>query len=76
HLGAVDEPLTPAWSFGPEFQLVDSYFAPYVMESANLLSAVTPFELKDGFRKGYEEIKKAWEATMKKKIKKLPADKV
>ncbi len=54
--------------------VVDSYLAPYVMESANVLSAVTPFELKDGFRKGYEEIRKAWEATMKKKTKKLPAD--
>ena len=56
--------------------VVDSYFAPYVMESANVLSAVAPFELKDGFRKGYEEIKKAWDATIKKKTKKLPADKV
>lgn len=56
--------------------VVDSYFAPYVMESAHLLSAITPFELKDGFRKGYEEIKKAWDATIKKKTKKLPADKV
>lgn len=56
--------------------VVDSYFAPYVMESAHVLSAVAPFELKDGFRKGYEEIKKAWDATIKKKTKKLPADKV
>jgi membrane protein required for colicin V production len=55
--------------------VVDSYFSPYVMESANLLSRVAPFELKDGFRRGYEEIKKAWGATMKKKPKKLPADK-
>ena len=56
--------------------VVDSYLAPYVLESASLLSAVTPFELKDGFRKGYEEIRKAWDATIKKKTKKLPADKV
>jgi membrane protein required for colicin V production len=56
--------------------VVESYFAPYVMESAHVLSAVTPFELKDGFRKGYEEIKKAWETTIRKKTKKLPADKV
>ncbi len=56
--------------------VVDSYFAPYVMESANLLSAVTPFELKDGFRKGYEEIKKAWGDTIKRKAKKLPVDRV
>jgi membrane protein required for colicin V production len=56
--------------------VVDSYFAPYVMESANLLSAIAPFELKDGFRKGYEGIKKAWDHTMKSKPKKLPGDKV
>ena len=56
--------------------VVDSYFAPYVMESAHLLSSATPFELRDGFRKGYEEIKKAWDATIKKKTKKLPAEKV
>ena len=56
--------------------VVDSYLAPYVMESADMLSAVTPFELKDGFRKRYEEIKKAWEDTIKKKpLKYLPADK-
>jgi membrane protein required for colicin V production len=56
--------------------VVDSYFAPYVMESANLLSAIAPFELKDGFRRSYEDIKKAWGDTMKRKPKKLPADKV
>jgi uncharacterized membrane protein required for colicin V production len=55
--------------------VVDSYLAPYVMDSADLISRITPFELKNGFRKSYEEIKKAWANTMKKKPKHLPVDK-
>jgi membrane protein required for colicin V production len=56
--------------------VVDSYLAPYVMDSADLISRITPFELKNGFRKSYEEIKKAWADTMKKKpLKHLPVDK-
>ncbi len=56
--------------------VVHSYSAPYVLESAQILSNVAPFELKDGFRRGYEEIKKAWKDTMKKKPRHLPEDKV
>jgi membrane protein required for colicin V production len=53
--------------------VVDSYLAPYVMESANMLSMIAPFEFKDGFHKGYNEIKRAWGDTLKRK---LPADKI
>ena len=56
--------------------VVDSYTAPYVMESANLLSAIAPFELKDGFRRSYEEVRKVWGEAIRPKTKKLPGDKV
>ena len=55
--------------------VVDSWLAPYVMDSAHLISRITPFELKDGFRKSYEEIRKVWAKGLKKKPKPLPADK-
>ena len=55
--------------------VTDSYMAPFVMESANLLSAITPFEMKDGFRRSYGDIKHAWGQTLKQQPKALPGEK-
>ena len=57
--------------------VVGSSIAPYVMESASVLSKATPYELKTGFRKSYEEIRKIWADAVKskkKKPEKLPED--
>jgi membrane protein required for colicin V production len=58
--------------------VVGSCISPYVMESASILSMAAPYELKAGFQKSYEEIKKIWAETVKsrkKKHEKLPEDK-
>ena len=55
-----------------------SGISPYVLESANILSLATPHELKTGFQKSYEEMKKIWAdgvKSKKKKTEKLPEDK-
>ncbi len=68
-----------AFAPGPTHSaVIGSGISPYVMESANVLSMATPHELKDGFRKSYEEIKKIWADAVKskkKKPEKLPEDK-
>lgn len=47
--------------------VANSWTAPYVVETSRLVSKVTPHEIKDGFREGYENVKKAWKQALKKK---------
>ena len=52
-----------------------STIAPYVIDTSHFISAITPFEIKDGFRASYEQVKKLWAETLKSKHKrKLPED--
>jgi membrane protein required for colicin V production len=41
--------------------IAESFFAPYVLEAARTLAALAPPELKDGFKRGYDEVKRIWE---------------
>jgi membrane protein required for colicin V production len=64
-----------AFSFNSKPQsVIDSAVAPYVLESAKFLSKMTPKELKEGFRRSYENIRKSWNDGLKKKrpIEKTP----
>jgi membrane protein required for colicin V production len=60
----------------PPQAVVDSRLAPYVVDAAHLFSAIAPRELKDGFRKHYEQVKKIWEEVGKKGGRKLPSTEV
>ncbi|MBI1897760.1 MAG: CvpA family protein [Acidobacteria bacterium] len=53
--------------------VVESRSAPYLIEAARLAAALTPYELKDGFRRRYEDIQKLWKDATKRNKKKLPA---
>jgi len=51
--------------------VAQSRVAPYVIGAARVLSAVAPHELKDGFRKSYDQVKTIWGKTPKD-IRELP----
>jgi membrane protein required for colicin V production len=45
--------------------VANSRLAPYVIGAARLFVAAAPREMKDGFRKSYEQVKSGWEDTLK-----------
>jgi membrane protein required for colicin V production len=61
---------------GPPRAVVQSRFAPYVIDTAHLVASVAPRELKDSFRKHYDQVKSVWENALKKGIHKLPDSEV
>jgi membrane protein required for colicin V production len=62
--------FTPGKS--PPNAVVHSRVAPYVIDAARVVAAVAPHELKDGFRKSYEQVKTIWGNALKKGIRALP----
>jgi membrane protein required for colicin V production len=52
--------------------VVHSKVAPYVIDAARVFAAAAPHELKDGFRKSYEQVKTIWGNALKKGIRELP----
>jgi membrane protein required for colicin V production len=52
----------------PPSSVVHSRFAPYVVDASRLVTSLAPAELKEGFRKSYEQVKRAWEEALKKGI--------
>jgi membrane protein required for colicin V production len=62
--------FTPGKS--PPNAVVHSKVAPYVIDAARVCAAVAPHELKDGFRKSYEQVKTIWGNALKKGIRALP----
>jgi hypothetical protein len=39
---------------------VQSHVSPYVVDAARVVSSLAPYELKEGFRKTYAQVKAAW----------------
>lgn len=62
--------FTPGKS--PPNVVVHSRVAPYVIDAARVVSAVAPHELKDGFRKSYQQVKTIWGEALKKGIREAP----
>ena len=44
----------------PPPAVVESKLAPYVVDAARVCAAMAPYELRQGFRQSYEEVKSAW----------------
>jgi membrane protein required for colicin V production len=61
--------FTPA---RPPVAITGSVIAPYVLESAKYLSAMTPHEIKNGFRNAYDSVQKTWSELHASKKKKMP----
>ena len=45
----------------PPDAIVNSRVAPYVVNAAKVIAALAPYELKEGFRKTYAQVKSAWQ---------------
>ncbi|MCU1237960.1 MAG: Colicin production protein, partial [Candidatus Solibacter sp.] len=56
----------------PPEAIVDSRLAPYVVDASRLVAAMAPHDLKEGFRKTYEQVKSAWNDTLEKGMRHLP----
>jgi len=56
---------------GPPRAVVNSKFAPYVIDTAHLFASMAPRELKDGFRKRYDQVKSIWDSALKKSAQNL-----
>ena len=55
----------------PPTTVVGSYYAPYLIEAANVCVAMAPRELKDGFYESYGKVKDLWADALNKR-KRLP----
>lgn len=56
----------------PPAAIVDSRLAPYVVDASRMFAAMAPHELKEGFRKTYEQVKSAWGDALEKGVRHLP----
>jgi len=57
----------------PPGAIVQSRIAPYVVDAARVFASVAPYDLKEGFRKTYAQVKSAWNDALQKGIRKMPA---
>ena len=51
---------------------MNSRIAPYVVEASRMFAGVAPHELKEGFRRTYEQVKSAWGDALEKGMRHLP----
>src|SRR5579872_6225553 len=56
----------------PPESVVESRTAPYVVDAARIVAAAAPYDLKEGFRKTYAEVKTIWGRTIDKGIHTVP----
>jgi membrane protein required for colicin V production len=59
----------------PPDSVANSRLAPLVVGAARVFVAAAPREMKDGFRRSYEQVESYWEHTLKKGIHSLPKEK-
>jgi membrane protein required for colicin V production len=57
-LAFTPQPL-PSW-------MVDSKLLPYAVDASNVLAAMAPNSVKEGFHRGVDEIRKTWDEQLKK----------
>jgi membrane protein required for colicin V production len=56
----------------PPRAIVESRLAPYVVDAARLFASLAPYDLKEGFRKTYAQVKAAWHDAVEKGIHRVP----
>jgi uncharacterized membrane protein required for colicin V production len=52
----------------PPRAIVESRLAPYISHAAQVVAAMAPHDLKEGFRKTYGQVKAAWNHALEKGI--------
>ena len=56
----------------PPAAIVDSRIAPYVVDASRLVAGLAPHELREGFRRTYDQVKSAWTDALKKGMRRMP----
>jgi len=68
--------LVAIMSFAPDRKVpravVESRLAPYVMDAARACASMAPYELREGFRNSYEEVRTIWRGSLRKGSRLLP----
>jgi membrane protein required for colicin V production len=59
----------------PPESVVRSRMAPYVVDAAHVIASVAPHEIREGFRKSYEQVKAAWAKALHGELPAAPATK-
>jgi membrane protein required for colicin V production len=59
----------------PPESVANSRLAPLVVGAARVFVAAAPREMKDGFRKSYDQVKSYWEESLRKGIHAVPGEK-
>ncbi|MGH9657185.1 MAG: hypothetical protein ACRD96_01510, partial [Bryobacteraceae bacterium] len=54
----------------PPRDVVESRFAPYLLDAAHVLVAIAPRELKDGFAQRYQRVKTIWKDALERRASK------
>ena len=49
----------------PPRAIVESRLAPYVVDAARVFASMAPYDLKQGFRKTYDQVRAAWNRALK-----------
>jgi membrane protein required for colicin V production len=62
-----------AFAPGSRKAVAHSRLAPYVVDAAGVCAAIAPYELKEGFRKSYDEVHTVWKDALKKGFRALPS---
>ena len=62
--------------FDPPKAVVRSRLAPYVIEAAHVLTSVAPHEMKDEFRKRYEQVKGIWNKALERGSRQMPGTEI
>jgi len=61
----------------PTDSVANSRFAPYITGASEVLSELTPYELKAAFGKSYDRVKEIWQATLRNdQLRRLPAERI
>ena len=56
----------------PPDSVVQSRFAPYVVDAARVIAALAPHDMREGVRRTYERVKTAWEKGVQNRIRTGP----
>jgi len=59
----------------PPQSVVNSRLAPYVVDASHVIVGMAPYELKEGFRKSYAQVKEAWGKALQKGMQKAAPEK-
>ncbi len=57
----------------PPAAVAESRIAPYLMDVADAISRLAPYELKEGFHRTYEQLQEVWRSAVKSGAKALPS---